>query len=163
MVHKDDKKLAGAMYAGFWMIGVGLLLVVLSVISLYFFVAGVVMFLLGLVVSAISLATGLSIEKRAKASGTVMEIPDAQIVGRYAISEIGEMLFSDLDIDFDNPKTKLYIRIHPPGAASLELRTNAPVWQSCGEGMRGTALLQGDWLGGFTPSLGQGEGDPHQR
>lgn len=96
-----------------------------------------------------SILYGLRQEKGDQKETRVVVIQDAQITARFAINRLGETIFDADYLDFDDPKTKLYIKITAPTVNQLELRTNPAVWGSCGEGMRGHAHVQGDWLGQF--------------
>lgn len=92
-----------------------------------------------------ALFSGLSENKKLGSATTVNVIPDCTIIARFAVNQIGEMVFSDFDPEF----AKLYVKIQPPNGRPVELKTSMPTWESALEGARGTASVQGDWLGKF--------------
>jgi len=163
MIHKDDKGLATIMMVGLWMMGIAVLLIVASVVNLYFFIVAIPLFLIGLIVTGYAVLKGLHTEKKASRSGTPHQIPDCLIIAKFATNGIGEMIFNDYDILMDDPKVKFYVQMQAQTGSKMELTTNSTVWQTCGEGMRGTAMVQGDWLGAFAPMIGSGQGNPHGR
>jgi len=81
--------------------------------------------------------------------GKVAVLDGCQIAARFAINRIGETLFDADYVEFDDPKTKLFVRLNRPNLPSLEVRTNQHVWLACGEGMYGSAHVDGDWMGRF--------------
>lgn len=104
--------------------------------------------------------SGLMENKKLGTATTVTTIQDCTVQARFAINELGEMLFSDFDPEF----VKLYVRLKPPTGRVLELKTAMPTWESAPEGVKGTATVQGDWLGKFemvrpTPAANQ---DPYR-
>lgn len=92
---------------------------------------------------------GIRQEKGDSRETRVTTLENVQISARFAINRIGETLFDADYVDFDDPKTKLYVRLNRIDAPPIELRTNSSVWMGCGEGMKGRAHVQGDWLGQF--------------
>lgn len=164
MIRKDDNKLANLLMVGAAICGVSIFIGFFGFLlrSGAMFAFGIVGFFIGVVVAAYTLFSGLRTESQGGKVTTVTEIPGARITARYAINMIGETIFSEQDILFDDPKTKLYVRLQLPNAHSTEVKCPAEVWLACGEGMYGTALLQGDWLGGFRPTVGTGQGDPYR-
>lgn len=171
MIRKDDARLGAIMTAGVWICGggfvvagIGFFLTVVSGSPSMAALAGLggVGFVVGLGMIGYVAFSGLHTERSAKNASTAVQIPGSTITARFATNRLGETLFSELDLDFDDPKTKFFVRIQPSEGRQLELRTNSAVWQGCGEGMKGTAVVQGDWLGAFTPTLGSGEGMPYR-
>jgi hypothetical protein len=171
MIQKDDAKLTNLMTAGIWLMvggfclgGFGFVMAVLSGSPSMVALSGLggLGFVVGLIMIGATVLGGLRTEKKAATSTEAVQIPDCVITARFVTNSVGETLFSEEDIFFDDPKVKYFIRIQPSYGRQIELRTNMPVWQSCGEGMRGTAVVQGDWLGSFTHQRGRGEGTPYQ-
>lgn len=84
-------------------------------------------------------------------SGNVIEVPECWIVSRFAINEVGEMIFGNFEEDA--PGGKLYVQIRYPDGRTSEFQTVWGVFCQCGEGMRGSALSKGNWLTGFAPLM----------
>jgi hypothetical protein len=123
---------------------------------------GGLMFLTGVGIIMATLAKGLSVARNGQRSGNVVRIDNARIAARFAVNRELEMLFSEEDIFFDDPSYKLYVKIQTPEGRVFECRCNEAVWRNAGEGTKGTALVQGDWLGQFMPSIGTGQGRPYE-
>lgn len=107
---------------------------------------GPIVFVLGLALVSIGLLSGFAYNK-SRSTGSVKRIPDVQIQAVYGFNSIGHMVFTELDLCL--PKGKLFVRVGLPNGTSEELRCSWPVLCQCGEGMRGIATVQGDWLGAF--------------
>jgi hypothetical protein len=124
---------------------------------------GALLFMIGLVIVLATLLVGVAKTSSASLTKQVKQINNAKVTARFATNSIGETLFSEQDIFFDDPKTKLYVRLEVPGirGGSVEFRCNEQVWLQCGEGMSGTAYAQGDWMGRFEPLIGTGQGSVH--
>lgn len=171
MIKKEVGKLSNAMLAGLYCLGIGTLVIFGGFWIMLLFrspIASAIVGLggfgvfVGLGLLGYGLFKGLYTERSASKEVAAVQMPESKIVARFAVNSIGETLFSDLDIDFEDPKTQLLIRVAPPEGDQIELRTNEQVWSQCGEGMTGTAVVQGDWLGSFIPALGTGEGGPNR-
>lgn len=171
MQQKDHVKLSNLIVYGGWTAasGVGLLAVgfflgillrspaVMALMGL-----GVIAFVVGLGMIGFSVFSGLKTERADPTTGQISHWPDSLVQARFATNAIGETVFSDMDIDFEDPKTKLYVRITTGDGQRAELKARQEVWLQAGEGMRGNAVVQHDWLIGFAPKRGSGEGDPHR-
>lgn len=92
---------------------------------------------------------GLFFAEKHSGSQKLYRVPDVRIIARFAISEIGETLFSEDDIDFDNPKTKPLVKLQYSNGEVHEFACHPTVWRQSGEGMTGTAIIQGGWLSAF--------------
>jgi hypothetical protein len=115
-------------------------------------VVGPILMGLGALVFVGSIAYGFATIRKTR-KGPVLNCPDVVVVARFAVNEAGEMVFQDFDPD--DPDTKLYVHLRMPDGRNQEYRCPWQVFECCGEGMRGTAVIQGDWLGGFAPYLAQ--------
>ena len=100
------------------------------------------------------LAVGFS-HNRSQASGGPAVQQEARIMAKYAINDIGEMIFSNFDYDAED--AKFYVRIQFLGGRRDELECARPVFDQCGEGMRGLVTVQGAWLAQFVPLLDSDE------
>jgi len=76
---------------------------------------------------------------------------EGRIMARYAINEIGEMIFDNYD--YDAEVAKFYVRVQFLGGKRDELECGRPVFDQCGEGMRGMMMVQGSWLAQFVPLM----------
>ncbi|MEQ1934518.1 MAG: hypothetical protein ABL962_11695, partial [Fimbriimonadaceae bacterium] len=159
--NKDHNKLGTIIMVGIGGIVVGIGLIGFGLFSFPFIgTGGAAMVGLGILLSSVgccmtlgAVIYGIRQEKGDSTTTEIVVVHDAHIIGRYATNGIGEMLFDEQYLDFDDPKTKLYLKIEVPGRPSIELKTNQAVWLTCGEGMKGIAHLQGSWLGKFEPSI----------
>lgn len=105
---------------------------------------------------------GMWLNKEMETSGEVAVIPDCRVIARFAVNDIGETVFSD----FDPEESKLYVKLQPPDGRTREYRTAMPTWEAALEGAKGTAHVQGDWLGQFEvqrPSPPSADADPYRR
>jgi hypothetical protein len=110
-------------------------------------VLGPIMILAGLALIAGCIIYGFAAAKR-QGSKAMENHRDVLVVARFAMNEIGEMVFQDFDPD--DPDTKLFVQLKFPGGRNAEFRCRIEVFDRCCEGMRGTAITKGDWLGGFS-------------
>jgi len=110
-------------------------------------VAGLTVMGLGFLVIGATVVYGFVSMKKDR-SAPPASYPDVLIVARFAINEANEMIFQDFDPE--DPDSKLYVHLKFPGGRNQEFRCPLPVFERCGEGMRGSAVVQGDWLGNFT-------------
>lgn len=163
MVTKDDRPIANMMMVGLSMMGIGLLMNLASIMVLQLLMIGIPLLVLGLAVTGFAIFRGLRIEKGASKSKQVLQISDCVIIARFATNVVDEVFFNEDDILFDEPTTKLYVRIQPSQGRQLELKTNEAVWRTCTEGVHGHAVVQGDWLGSFTMVRGPGAGNPYDK
>ena len=163
MEKKNVSVVAGLIYAGIAFLGLGLLgnlLFFLPEVVNYarwghpdpligkLIAASNVSFLLGMVLVVAGIITGICIKSVEKtAPGQI--IHDCRILSRFAINDVGEMVFSDWE-DYA-PGGKLYIQLELPTNKTRELRTSWQVFLMCGEGMVGSVYLDGDWISSFVP------------
>lgn len=170
-MRKDHEKLSNLIVVGGWMTGIGIIGGMGSFISLVLFpvlpfvvltAACGVSLVVGLVLLGFSLGTGIRSERGGNRAAVVLTYPDVKIIARFGTNFIGETVFSDADLDMEDADTKLYIQLITTERQRLELKTRQEVWYAAGEGMRGTALIQGDWLVGFSPTIGSGTGEANR-
>lgn len=149
----DDKKLSNVIMVGLGLtlvggVGAGFMFLGSMAFGLgAYIVAGffAVMFMVGLGMLVWGITSGLKTAKKLGSTTTVEEVSGVRVVARFAVNEIGETVFSD----FIPEESKLYVRLGLPSGRSVELKTSMNVWESAGEGLQGTAWIQGDWLGRF--------------
>jgi hypothetical protein len=102
----------------------------------------------GVAMMIIGLVSGLKFSSD-KSESTMRHCPDVAIASRFAINEIGEMIFGDFE--YNAPGGKLYVQLRFPDGHIEELSTAWGVFTQCGEGMRGAAMVKGTWLSSFAP------------
>lgn len=88
---------------------------------------------------------------RDAADGPPRPEQEGRILARYAINQLGEMLFDNFDEDAE--EARWYVRVQFLSGAREELECARAVFDQCGEGMRGMLTIQGSWLGQFVQLL----------
>ncbi len=81
-------------------------------------------------------------------SANIAEQPGAYVVTKFAINS-GNIMEFPFEPD-QSQEYKYYVRLQLSNGRRAELRTSEATYFSLGEGMSGTAKIQGDWLGQFT-------------
>ena len=105
--------------------------------------------ILGLLLIAGTLVYGVVLD-RAETKGAALGIEHARVIARYALTADGVLHTDAESIEYaENPR--YYVRLALPGRGSVEFRTAPETFWNCGEGMTGTAEIQGKWLGRFLP------------
>lgn len=105
--------------------------------------------ILGLVLIGGTLVYGVMVDRN-ETKGVLLGIEHARVVARYALTPDGVLHTDPNDIEYAE-RPKFYVRLALPGQGSIEFRTSPETFWSCGEGMSGTAEIQGKWLGRFLP------------
>ena len=82
-------------------------------------------------------------------SGPTQAPIEGRVLARYAINGIGEMIFDNYDYDAED--ARFYVKIHFLGGRREEYECARPVFDQCGEGMRGLVTIRGNWLSMFEP------------
>lgn len=168
----NDRAYSHALHIGFWFTGAGFFLGAFTLLAgvtqgkhpsaIWFEAIGgffIGLFFIGLFTIMYTLARGLG--KVNNTPKQVRRCDYAHVVARYAITALGETIFDASYVDVDDPKTQLLVRLNVPGYGSHEYRCNPIIWGQCGEGLTGTAMIQGDWIGQFIRYIGDGEGHPY--
>jgi hypothetical protein len=89
----------------------------------------------------------------------VQSANDVYVVAKMVMDKHHENVF---DEDMHDPKDLRYlVQLQFPNGRRMEFRTAPEVFHSFGEGMRGTAQYQGDWLSRFQPVLRPADAEPH--
>ena len=132
----------------------------LNLTAVVFIIIGPALFVLGLAMAVLGLGVGFRFAKSEQGERTV---PHVQIRSRFAVNQIGEMIFSEFE--YDAPGGELFIQVLFPDGHIEELKTSWAVFHQCGEGMHGSAIISGSWLSSFVPviaptALGS---DPYER
>lgn len=105
--------------------------------------------LLGFACAILALAWGLGRNRRARSAPP--ETAAVRVLARYALMPgTSEMMFSDFDPDL--PGIRFFARVRFESGQARELQCAYPVFATLGEGMTGTATVQGDWIGAFQPA-----------
>ena len=120
MQNKDHVKLSNFIVYGGWLAGGGIIVGLVGFFFGFLTRSPALMALMGLgglaVVAGLgmvgySVFTGIKTENADPSLASVTEWPDSLIQARFATNMIGETLFSEIDIDFDDPRTKMYVQI----------------------------------------------------
>lgn len=134
-----------------------------SVLSLKGFQTPLILALVGGFIGAVGLAMfaavvlwGLFFSRRETGDKKLWKFPDSRIIARFAVNSIGETVFSEDHIDFDDPKTKLYLKLTDTNQEVVEMTALPEAWTQAGEGMRGVAIVQGRRVVAFAPAFGPG-------
>ena len=81
----------------------------------------------------------------------VQLVSGCYVVGRFAIDQNNEMVFSDFE-ELDLPRVKFFVRLKHPDGHDQEYECSRELISQIGEGMTGSAQFKGRWLGSFTPA-----------
>lgn len=110
---------------------------------------GPLFILLGIGLAIGGLVWGLAVNRKA-ANSPPMTYPGSRVLARYALLPgTDEMMFEDMDPTLEG--IRFFAQMRLPDGRTPELRCPYPVFQLLGEGMVGTATVQGDWIGSFVP------------
>lgn len=85
---------------------------------------------------------------RSASNAGVRGLNHCYVVGRFAMSPRGEMIFSDFE-ELDDPKTKFFVRLKLPDGRDDEFECSQELISQIGEGMVGNVQVKGRWLGSF--------------
>lgn len=129
----------------------GIVLAVLGAVFAFFVALGVGLFLsfCGLMMSIFGLLLGLRAASGTSPNPTLESEPDCQIIARFCLNPQGDMMF-DTDPD-TSQELRYFVQVAFPGGRRGEFRCPPEVYFHCGEGLRGSAEFQEDWLGRFSP------------
>jgi hypothetical protein len=111
--------------------------------------------MLGLGILLFLVSTGYGWLQHARRNqGTEEQAPSALVVAKYAYNKDFTLLTQPWEFDYDD--ARFYVRMRVDAENVLEFETSRPVFDQCGEGMRGSATFQGKWLSRFVPHTGLG-------
>lgn len=79
--------------------------------------------------------------------------PGVRVIARFGLDDEGRTIFEGWQIE-QQDKPKYLVKLEHSDGRIAEYYTRPEVWMRCGEGMRGEALFDGGWLGGFVPRIG---------
>lgn len=142
-----------------WMLLVGILMLPVGIFVMLagmMFKAGVLMalgpllFVGGIVMAGWGIFWGHATNRSIGKSG-VQWVTNCYVVGRFAIDQNGEMIFSEFE-DNDLPRVKFFVRLKHPEGHDQEYECSRELISQIGEGMTGSAQVKGRWLGSFTPA-----------
>lgn len=120
---------------------------------LLFAPAGPGLIVLGIVSVIVGLRQGFKQAKPATGKEPVQQLAEVVVVSRFAeIPGIGTW-FSDFDT-LEDPKTRFLVQLETQHGDIREFHCAIEVLTSVGEGMRGRAIVQGNWLTQFIPQPG---------
>lgn len=145
MLNPQRQSLIGGLIAG-GVVAVGFGVVVAFFLSV---ALGLLLAFGGIAASITGLLWGQKIAAGQPKSAAWNEVPDCQIIARFCLNPQGDMAF-DTDPDLSQ-ELRYFVQIAFHGGGRGEFRCAPEVYFQCGEGMRGAADFQGDWLGRFRP------------
>lgn len=87
-------------------------------------------------------------------TGDMRSAPGVQVLVRYAYNKRGEMA-NDEYMWQEGDDIKFYVKLRFPNGTIQEFQSTNEVYNMCGEGMKGDALIDGRWLCGFTVIIPQ--------
>jgi len=134
---------AAAFFGGIFIFGIG---IVLKTIVLMAF--GPIVTVLGVALAGYAVFSGVSFNKKTSTGGVRM-MSECYVVARFAVNEIGEMIFDNFD--FDAPNARYYVRLKMPDGRDEEFECAHDLVMQVGEGMIGNVQVNGRWLGSFIP------------
>lgn len=149
-VTEDKEKQLGLMMmggVGCFLAGMFFTFLAVMFASTMFFAIGLLSMLVGVALGIGSLFLGFG-HNRNRDAGAVAAPTEGRVVARFAINDIGEMIFDNYD--FDAEDARFYVRIQFLGGKRDEFECARPVFDQCGEGMRGMLVIEGGWLSQFT-------------
>jgi len=116
-------------------------------------VLGLIMMVIGGILLVWAIVYGLMAAKAGK-NKQIFRYPNCFVVSRFAVSPTGDNVYDF----FDGPDEdlKYYVHLKMPDGKNEEYRCFYEVFMFCGEGMRGEAVAQGNWLSQFVPYIGPG-------
>ena len=112
-----------------------------------FSLLGPITFVAGLALIGFAILSGIQHNRKAE-MGPSRVAPQVYVMARFAVNEVGEMIFSNFDEDAIGGR--FYVRLRFPDGHDEELECAYPVFAQAGEGMWGSAAIKGRWLGSFT-------------
>ena len=112
---------------------------------------------LGLIVAGLAQGWKGAFVNAAKAPVQVEH--EAYVVAKMVMDKNHQNVFEE---DMHDPQDlRYYVQVLLKSGRRVELRTAPEVFHSFGEGMRGTAEFQGDWLSRFVVVRREAEAEPH--
>ena len=109
---------------------------------------GPILILGGLCLAGYGVFSGMSFNKKASTGGVRM-MSECYVVARFAVNQIGEMIFDNFE--FDAPGARYYVRLKMPDGRDEEFECAHDLVMQVGEGMIGNVQVNGHWLGSFIP------------
>lgn len=114
-----------------------------------------VLFVLGILVGIVMLLFavfyGIAWEHSTKVGNPRTE-KNCRVMARYGVNSQNEVLAANWAADYDDFRP--HVRLYSPQRGAMEFECALPVWEQCGEGMLGDAVIQGRWLSSFSPAIG---------
>jgi hypothetical protein len=103
--------------------------------------------LIGCAMAAAGLWIGFRHTFKNDSASPVQAVEGAYIIACVATNKTGDPVF-DRDM-YDRSELQYYVQVRLPDDSRSEYKTSADVFESLGEGLTGTAIIQGKWLGQF--------------
>ena len=141
-----------------WLMVVGIVLICGSAVMIVampaplFIVIFLLLMVLGIGLIVMAVVYGIAYEKGTRRGPARVE-PNCRVMARYGTNRDHEVVSADWATD-DPEDFKPFVRMYSPTKGAMELECAMPVWEQCGEGLLGDAVIQGRWLTSFTPKIG---------
>ena len=146
---ENKQKLIGCLFVGALIsFGLGLFTLFWGFVfqSGALFALGPSLVFIAILMAGVALIIGF-IHNKDLAGGAPRPPEEGRIVARFAINQNGEMIFDNFD--YDAEEARFYARVQFLGGRREELECARPVFDQCGEGMRGMLTMHGGWLTQF--------------
>lgn len=150
-IYEEKEKLIGGLLLGglfCFLGGVAFMVFAWIVVGAWAWILGPILIALGILLALIGLAVGM-VHNAKTPKGVARPREEGRVVARYAINDLGEMIFDAFDLDA--PIARYYVRLQFLDGRRDEMQCQRSVFDQCGEGMRGLVYAQGGWLTQFTP------------
>lgn len=95
-----------------------------------------------------------------RGTGNAQSFDEVQVHTRFVYNRRGEMVNEEYMWE-DGDDHRFYVRILFPNGAIQEYETVKEVFDCCADGIKGTAVVDGRWLGAFSPVIGQSQVQPY--
>lgn len=116
---------------------------------------GIGLMVLGLLTALGVLVYGIWLD-RTRYKGPQQTLAPVQVVATYVLDKMTQTTVPYWQ-DYPPEQLRFYVRLRLPNRQHEEFECAPEVFQSVGEGMRGEAVVQGNWLCQFRPTQLQGE------
>jgi hypothetical protein len=117
---------------------------VLAGVGILMMICGIGTLIWGLILGILASKTGISRKE--------FRYPNCSVIIKFAINTAGEQVYDVYE--GEDPDYKYYVQLQLPNGRKEEFRCAYPVFLNCGEGMKGEAVAQGNWLSQFIAYVG---------
>lgn len=149
---RREDQIAWMLVVGIFMLPIGFFVLMMGMATkaMVLMALGPLVFVGGVVLAGWGVFFGHFTNRSASKSG-VQWVYNCYVVGRFAIDQNGEMIFSDFE-ENDLPRVKFFVRLKHPEGHDQEYECSRELISQIGEGMMGSVQVKGRWLGSFVPA-----------